>query len=63
MSLQGHKQRVKCNSDLNEEKVWGALRCCPVSRGYTQRAEPPLEGVAATIYVAVIAGKWEVKDS
>ena len=24
------------------------MRRCPVSRGYTQRAEPPLEGVAAT---------------
>ena len=28
--------------------VGTALRRCPVSRGYTQRAEPPLEGVAAT---------------
>ena len=48
MSLQGHKQRVKCNSDLNEEKIWGALRRCPVSRGYTQRVEPPVLRVAAT---------------
>lgn len=48
MPLQGHKQRVKCNSDLNGEKVWGALRRCPASRGYTQRAEPPVLRVAAT---------------
>ncbi|MDY5072913.1 MAG: hypothetical protein SPE89_00965, partial [Fusicatenibacter saccharivorans] len=51
--LQGHTQRVKCNSDLNGEKVWGALRRCPVSRGYTQRVEPPVLRVAATFYAAV----------
>ena len=46
--IHGHKQRVKCNSDLNEEKVKGALRRCRVTRGYTQRLEPPFLRVAAT---------------
>ncbi|MGO4972657.1 hypothetical protein ACTQ56_11895, partial [[Clostridium] aminophilum] len=36
------------NSDLSEEKVKGALRRCPVPRGYTQRLEPPFLRVAAT---------------
>ena len=46
-----YKQRVKCNSDLNGEKVWGALRRCLVTRGDTQQAEPPVLRGEATPFI------------
>lgn len=42
--LQRHKKHVKCNSDLNGEKVWGALRRCPVSGGIPSKPSYPFHG-------------------
>ena len=51
------KQRVKCNSDLNEEKVKSALRRCLAARAFSQRLEPPVLRVAAIFVQKGIANK------
>ena len=45
---------------MARQKKPGALRRCPVSRGYTQRAEPPLEGVAATLNIVKMTKKFTI---
>lgn len=54
----GHVPQKKSDSDLNEEKVWCALRRYPVSRWYTQRAEPPVLRVAATLVFKIEQQKF-----
>ena len=46
--FKGHEQRVKCNSDLNEEQVRRLETLSWCQGVIPSAAEPPLEGVAAT---------------
>ena len=55
-------QRVKCDSDLNEEKVFGAFRRCPASRAYSPLLEPPVKRVVRVAQVRWQSGKVMVLD-